>query len=85
MKSFLSHTILFFLLTLVLNAKDKKIDILLEKVQQSKTKEDKSIFLNQLKLELARINQKARDESNAIIEAKKKLPTKLFNEKNLIK
>ena len=85
MKFYLQNIVFFLFLTSLVQGQDTKVDILLEKVQQSKTKEDKSIFLNQLKLELARINQKARDESNAIIEAKKKLPTKLFNEKNLIK
>ncbi len=76
---------LFLLFVSVIEAQDTKVDILLEKVQQSKTKEEKNILISELKVELARINKKARDESNAIIDAKKKLPSKPFNVQNIIK
>lgn len=70
---------LFFILTTLVEGQDTKVDILLEKVQQSKSKKEKQTFISELKIELARINKKERDESNAIIDAKKKLPLQLFN------
>lgn len=66
----------FFLISL--EAADLKVDTLLEKVHHAKTKTDKKLFLEQLKKELAGINKKEREESDAIIEAKKKVPSKLF-------
>ena len=60
---------------------DMKVDSLLEKAQQASSKDEKNIFIDKLKKELAKINKKAREESNAIIEAKKKLPSKPFKEK----
>lgn len=85
MKFYLQNIIFSLLLTTLVQGEDTKVDILLEKVQQSKTKKEKQNFISQLKLELAKINKKAREQSNAIIEAKKKLPSQLFNEKNLTK
>ena len=80
MKFYFQIIIFSFLCITVIYAQDTKVDILLEKVQQSKSKEEKQVFLSKLKIELAKINKKARDESNAIIEAKKKIPLKLFND-----
>jgi len=80
MKFYFKSIIFSFLLTTIVYAQDTKVDILLEKVQQSKSKEEKQSFISKLKIELAKINKKARDESNAIIEAKKKIPLKLFND-----
>lgn len=79
MKVYLQSILCFFFLTTIVYAEDTKVDILLEKVQQSKSKKEKQAFLSELKIELAKINKKARDESNAIIDAKKKIPLKLFN------
>lgn len=66
----------FFLTSL--EASELKVDTLLEKVHHAKTKKDKKLFLEQLKKELADINKNEREESDAIIEAKKKVPSKLF-------
>jgi len=85
MNFYLKCIIFSFLLITVLPAQDTEVDILLEKVQQSKSKKEKQSFISKLKIELAKINKKARDESNAIIEAKKKLPLKLFNDGNVKK
>ena len=85
MKFYLQNIIISLFLTAVVNAQDTQVDILLEKVQQSKSNKEKQAFIFELKAELAKINKKARDESNAIIEAKKKLPLKLFNGEDLKK
>lgn len=85
MKFYLQTIIILLLFTIVVNAQDTKVDILLEKVQQSKSKKEKQAFISELKVELAKINKKARDESNAIIDAKKKLPLKFFNDENFKK
>lgn len=85
MRFFILNIIFFLLLTTLAQGQDTKVDILLEKVQQSKTQEEKQNLISELKLKLAKINKKSRDESNAIIEAKKKLPIKFFNDKDLKK
>lgn len=85
MKYYFQSILCFFFLTTVVYAEDTKVDILLEKIQQSKTKEEKQNLLSQLKIELAKINKQSRDESNAIVEAKKKLPSKPFNTDNILK
>jgi len=60
-------------------ADDLEVENLLEKAHQASTMEQKKIFIEKLKSKLAKVNQKAREESDAIIDAKKKIPTKLFN------
>ena len=64
-----------------LPAQNTTLDILLEKVRKAKTKEEKADSLAKLKLQLAQINKKNTEEANAIIKAKKKLPSKLFKVK----
>ena len=77
--------VLFFLLTITLFAKDIQVDNLLEKVQHAKTAEEKQFLIEQLKQKLAQANKKAREEANAIIEAKKKLPSQNYNDSSLKK
>ncbi|MCD4758226.1 MAG: hypothetical protein K8R39_08145 [Arcobacteraceae bacterium] len=77
--------VLFFLLTITLFAKDIQVDNLLEKVQHANTAEEKKLLIEQLKQKLAQANKKAREESNAIIEAKKKLPSQNYNDSPLKK
>ena len=79
MKVYLQSIFFFFFLITVVHAEDAKVDILLEKVQQSNIEDTLGATLWRMRIELAKINKKARDESNAIIDAKKKLPLKLFN------
>ncbi len=55
-----------------------KIDNLLLQIHESKDSVEKKELINQLKEELATKNIKAQEESNAIIKAKSKLPTKSF-------
>lgn len=61
------------------SANNIKIDTLLEKIQQTKNTKEKQKLLNQLKIKLSQINKQAREESNAILDAKKKIPSKPFN------
>jgi protein subunit release factor B len=77
--------VLFSLLTITLFAKDIPVDNLLEKVQHANTAEEKQLLIEQLKQKLAQANKKAREESNAIIEAKKKLPSQNYNDSSLKK
>lgn len=55
-----------------------EIDKLLLQIHQSKNLSEKKELINQLKKELANKNKKVQEESNAIIKAKSKLPTKTF-------
>lgn len=80
-KLFLFVLSLFYICTTTLFAQDTKLDNLLEKVQQATTQDEKKLLITQLKEQLFQRNKKARDESNAIIEAKKKIPSKLFKHK----
>jgi len=80
MKNLLFLQIFFFFIGINLFANDLKVDNLLEKIQQSKTQKEKENLLNQLKYQLFQINKKAREESNAILDAKTKVPTKTFQE-----
>lgn len=72
-----------FFLTIIVEAKDTQVDNLLEKVQHANTQEEKNLLIEKLKEKLSNINKKAREESNAIIEAKKKIPSKLFKKKEV--
>ena len=67
--------------TISIYANDTQVDNLLEKAHQASTQEEKRVLIEKLKSKLAQINKKAREESDAIIDAKKKIPTKLFNDK----
>lgn len=73
------YAMCFILTASYLYASDIKIDNLLEKAHQSKSEGEKKMLIEQLKSELAKVNKQAREESDAIIEAKKKIPTKLFD------
>ena len=66
---------------LSVSANDTQLDNLLEKAHHAASEDEKKIVIEKLKLELAQINKKAREEADAIIDAKKKIPTKLFNDK----
>ncbi len=56
------------------------VDKLLEKVHHAKTSDEKKELLEQLKKKLATKNQKAQQESDAIIKAKRKVPLKMYDE-----
>ena len=76
---------LFFVIITVSFSKDTPVEHLLEKVQHAKSTEEKKLLIEQLKQKLAQANKKAAEESNAIIEAKKKLPSKTYNDSALKK
>ncbi len=74
---------LFSLSTLL--AQTKKVDNLLEKVNQASTPQEKRLLIEKIKRELAIKNKKAREEADAIIKAKEKMPLKPFDVKALEK
>jgi len=78
MKKIYIFTVLFVLYSCTLCAKEIKLDNILEQIQNTTNKKEKVALLNQLKHELIKINQKSREESNAIFKARQKRPTKLF-------
>ncbi len=89
MKSFLIFTSLFVFTT---NFYCESIELtpLLEKINATTNIDEKNKLLDELKIKLAQKNKKAREEADAIIEAKKKLPLKaydesLYNEKDALK
>ena len=83
-----SHKIIFLSLLFLSSycfANEVKIDNLIDKVQHASSQEEKEILMEQLKEKLALLNKKKREESKAIIEAKKKMPSKKFENKDLLK
>ncbi|MGP2657489.1 hypothetical protein ACOJTA_10645 [Malaciobacter sp. WC5094] len=81
MKKNLIFILLFFISTSSFS-QTTQIDNLLLKINQTKNPIEKKELINQLKLELANKNKKAQEESNAIIKAKSKLPSKTFKIEN---
>jgi hypothetical protein len=81
MKIYKSLIILLCFSTTILFAQTKEVDNLLEKVNQASSPEEKKELIEKLKKELADKNKKAREESDAIIKAKEKMPLKFFDEK----
>ncbi len=73
-------TIFLFLKTSLLLAQSNDIDNLLEKVNQASSKKDKEALIEKLKQKLANKNKKARQEAEAIIKAKQKIPAKIYND-----
>lgn len=78
-------TILLFINTSFLFAQVNNIDSLLEKVNQASTKEEKQILIEKLKEKIANKNKKARQEAEAIIKAKQKIPATIYNDSSLKK
>lgn len=72
--------ILFFVLflTTMLFAEVKDVDSLVEKVSQATTAQEKKILIEKVKKELTLINQKARDEADALVKAKLKQPLQSY-------
>lgn len=61
-------------------AENKEVDNLLEKVNQAKTAKEKKELIEKLKIKLAITNKKAREESDAIIKAKQKIPLNIYKD-----
>lgn len=79
-------TLIVFLFCLTtLFAQTKRVENLLEKVNQASTPQEKKQLIEKIKIELAKKNIKAREEANAIIKAKEKMPLKPFDVKGLDK
>ena len=79
--------VVFILFIFITNmfAQTKEVDNLLEKVNQASTPQEKKQLIEKIQKELAQKNIKAREEADAIIKAKEKMPKKLFDEKVLEK
>ncbi len=78
-----SILIVFFLSSSILFAQNKEVNILLQKVTQTKNIQEKKKLIEQLKEKLAKNNKKARQESDAIIKAKEKIPFEIYNDKSI--
>jgi predicted transcriptional regulator len=76
----LKTTILLFCFSIVLFAKTENIDNLLEKLNQTSNVKEKKELLEKLKGELAQKNKEAREKADAILKAKEKIPTRLYEE-----
>ncbi len=66
--------------TNIIFAEDIEVNILLEKVNQAPNSEVKKELIEELKEKLANENKKAREEADAIIKAKKKIPLKIYKQ-----
>jgi len=66
--------------TNILFAENKEVKTLLEKVNQASNKEKKKELIEKLKVKLASENKKVREKADAIIEAKKKIPLKIYKQ-----
>lgn len=62
----------------MLFAEVKDVDSLVEKVSQATTAQEKKILIEKVKKELTLINQKARDEADALVKAKLKQPLQSY-------
>lgn len=77
--------IMFFILFVNITfAEVKEIDNLLEKVNHASTPSEKKVLIEKLKQELANNNKKAREEADAIIKAKEKIPLNIYDDKAII-
>ncbi len=63
-------------------AQNKEVSNLLEKVNQAGSNNERKKLLEELKEKLAKENIKAREQADAIIKAKGKLPIKIYKEKS---
>ncbi|WP_072681829.1 hypothetical protein [Arcobacter sp. LA11] len=75
----------FFFIATTMFAETKEVDKLFEKVNQAPTPEEKKELIEELKKKLAQKNIKAREEADAIIKAKQKIPLKPYNDSSLKK
>lgn len=77
--------ICLFFATSILFAENKEVNKLLEKVNEAPNKEVKKELIEELKEKLAQENKKVREKSDAIIEAKKKIPLKIYKQNPAVK
>lgn len=80
MKSLLSICIVSIFFSINSFCETVELTPLLEQINQTKNTDQKNKLLEELKKKLAQKNKKAREEADAIIEAKKKLPLKIYDE-----
>lgn len=76
-------TLLFIISSTISFIQADNIDVLLEKANQAKSKNEKEELINKLKKELANKNKKAQEEANAILKAKEKIPTSKYKDPSL--
>jgi len=77
--------IIFLVFVTTLFAEVKKIDSLLEKVNHATSASEKKSLIEKLKQELADSNKKAREEADAIIKAKEKIPLNTYSDEAITK
>ena len=74
-----------FFIGILTFAETKEVDKLFEKVNQAPSPQVKKELIEELKIKLAEKNKKAREEADAIIKAKQKIPLNIYNDKSLTK
>ncbi len=77
--------VFFFFIGTLMFAETKEVEKLFEKVNQAPTPEEKKELIEELKKKLAQKNIEAREEADAIIKAKQKIPLKIYNDTSLQK
>jgi predicted transcriptional regulator len=68
----------FALLAVVANGQNKTIDVLIEKMNQAHSVEEKQRVMEEIKYELAAMNKQARQEAEALVNARSKQPSRPF-------
>lgn len=76
---------LIFLIGTSLFSNTKEVDTLLEEVNKTTSVIERKMLIEDLKIKLANANKKAREETDAIIKARQKIPTKNYNDSLLKK
>jgi uncharacterized protein YpuA (DUF1002 family) len=82
---FFQYFLLFLLAFKVLFASENELDNLLEKLNQTTNPQEKSVLMEKIKTELANKNKKDRQEAEAIIKAKEKIPSHFYSEPSIKK
>lgn len=72
--------ILLFFSSTISFAQNNEINTLLEKVNRTTSVKEKKKLLEELKIKLAQRNKKAREEADAIIKAKQKMPQQFYKD-----
>lgn len=77
--------LLIFFMFNISFAQTKEVDTLLEKVNQETNINQRKELLEDLKIKLAKANKKAREEADAIIKERQKIPLSKYDDSSLRK
>ncbi|MBE0495433.1 MAG: hypothetical protein IBX45_03365 [Campylobacterales bacterium] len=72
------YLVSFVLLASVAYGQNKAIDVLIEKINHTQDPEEKRVLMEEMKQELAAMNKQAREEAQALINARSKQPSRPF-------